>query len=130
MLVEDLFGILQGGALRRGDYLPGHDLGKWFGGIVLKEQIAAGDKSEIRIDEIRIGEGSKLCGTTLRNSPIKSKLGLIVVGLQGTDGEMRFNPGADEELSSGDIIIVIGEPDKLSTLRELTVSPAGAAVVG
>jgi hypothetical protein len=33
-------------------------------------------------------------------------------------------------MEAGDIIIVIGAPDKLGTLRELTVSPAGTAASG
>ncbi|GAB4316171.1 MAG: potassium channel protein [Candidatus Zixiibacteriota bacterium] len=88
-------------------------------------QIAGGDETEIRIDEIRVGEGSKLCGSTLKDSPIRSQLGLIVIGIRKAGGRMRFNPDATERLDAGDIIIVIGANDKLGTLRELTVSPAG-----
>lgn len=83
-------------------------------------QVAGGDEGGIRIDELQIAEQSELCGSTLRDSPIRSKLGLTVVALKKADGTMRFNPDASEQISANDILIVIGPPDKLGTLRELT----------
>ena len=83
--------------------------------------IAGGDEGTgIRIDEIRVAQGSRLCGTTLRESPIKSELGLTVIGLRKAGGGMQVNPGADEHVEADDILIVIGAEDKLGTLRELT----------
>ena len=87
-------------------------------------QVAGDDNgSGIRIDEIRVAPGSQLCGMTLRESPIKSELGLTVIGLRQTGGTMRVNPDADERVESEDILIVIGADDKLATLRELTAAP-------
>ena len=82
----------------------------------------AGDhgSSGIRIEEIRVALGSRLCGMTLRESPIKSQLGLTVIGLRKAGGSMRVNPGADEVVEENDILIVIGAEDTLATLRELT----------
>jgi voltage-gated potassium channel len=87
-------------------------------------EIAGGDDSGIGVDEINIDQGSELCGTTLRDSPISSKLGLTVVALRKAGGTMRFNPDASEQMDANDILIVIGPPDKLGTLRELTAAPA------
>jgi voltage-gated potassium channel len=85
-------------------------------------QIAGGRDGGIRIDEIQVADGSELCGNVLRDSPIRSQLGLTVVALKKSDGSMRFNPDASERLEANDILIVIGAPDKLGTLRELTAA--------
>ena len=89
-------------------------------------QIAGGDESDIQIDEIQIGEGSKLCGMALKDSPIRSQLGLMVMALRKAEGGMKFNPDASERMEANDIIIVIGPAEKLNTLRELTISPTPA----
>jgi len=83
-------------------------------------QVAGGDEGGIRIDELQIAEKSELCGSTLRESPIRSKLGLTVVALKKADGTMRFSPDASERIEANDILIVIGPPDKLGTLRDMT----------
>jgi len=85
-------------------------------------QIAGGGDSGIRIDEIQVADGSELSGVSLRDSPIRSQLGLTVVALKKAGGTMRFNPDASEHLEANDILIVIGDPDKLGTLRELTAA--------
>jgi voltage-gated potassium channel len=90
-------------------------------------QIAGAEgESGTQIEEIQVEAGSRLCGKTLRESPIRSDLGLTVIGLRKHRGAMRFSPGADEILECGDILIVIGPIDKLGTLRELTAIPPGA----
>jgi voltage-gated potassium channel len=86
-------------------------------------EMADGDQPGIRVDEIQIDEKSALCGTSPRDSPIRSKLGLAVVALRKAGGTMRFSPEASEQIDANDILVIIGPPDELGTLRELTAAP-------
>ena len=68
------------------------------------------------IEEISIKEGGSLTGKTIIEAAIKSKYDTIVVGLRKKGGQMIFNPPGGTAMESGDILIVLGESDKLESL--------------
>ena len=57
-------------------------------------------------------------GTSLKDSPIKSELGIIVVAIKKPDGKMIFNPSPDTVLEGGDVLIAIGHRQQLDRLEE------------
>ncbi len=76
----------------------------------------AGDEL-LNLEEITIEVGSELDGLRLKEARIPEKTGLIVLSLKkAAKGNMIFNPSSVEVLKSGDTMIVIGNPDKISTL--------------
>jgi voltage-gated potassium channel len=71
------------------------------------------------MDEQRIGTRSELVGRKLRETPIRSRYGVIVVGVRRADGTLVTNPPPDIELSAGDVLVSLGEQDKLEALHQL-----------
>ncbi len=73
----------------------------------------------LRIEEFSISSASKLIGSTLKNSRMRERFGVIVVAVKRSSEEMIFNPSPEETLHAGDTIIVLGEPKNLERLERL-----------
>jgi voltage-gated potassium channel len=71
----------------------------------------------LRMEEVALDGVSSLIGQTLGEADIGRQTGLLVVAIRSSDGQLLFNPGAQVKLKEGDILIVIGTPDQLATLR-------------
>lgn len=71
---------------------------------------------DVRLEEIKVGEQSSLDGKLLKETPIRSKLGIIVIAIEGRDGKMLFNPPSDQTLESGDKLITIGSDEQTEKL--------------
>jgi voltage-gated potassium channel len=94
---------------------------------------------ELQIEETVLREGSELIGDSLKTSPIKSELGIIIVAIKKPDGKMLFNPGPESTLESGDVLITLGPARppgvarrrrSLSNLLECRPSrPSGSRVI-
>jgi voltage-gated potassium channel len=74
----------------------------------------------LAIEEIQIKPGSSLDQTTLQVCPIRKDLGIMVVGIKKTGKDVFLNPAPDTKIEAGDILIVIGEKEKLEKLERLT----------
>jgi voltage-gated potassium channel len=72
---------------------------------------------EIELEEVLICEGSPLVGLTLRESPIRTELDLILVAVRSSDERMTFNPSADTVLNEGDTLIAVGAGGNLAKLQ-------------
>ncbi|MBW3651712.1 MAG: NAD-binding protein [Actinobacteria bacterium] len=71
----------------------------------------------LRIEELVVGEGSKLALRTVRDvcSPYP---GTMVLARKSANGELLVPPGADTLLSPGDLIIVVGPTALLTRMAE------------
>ena len=74
---------------------------------------------ELQIEQAALREGSRLIGDSLKSSPIKSELGIIVVAIKKPDGKMLFNPTPETLLERGDVLIAIGHRQQLDRLEQL-----------
>jgi voltage-gated potassium channel len=74
---------------------------------------------DVRLDEIRVSESSSLDGKPLRDTPIRSELGIIVIGIEKKDGKMLFNPPSNQVIEGGDKLITIGSFDQTDRLVEM-----------
>jgi len=74
---------------------------------------------ELQIEEAELGSDSTLVGDSLKTSPIKSELGIIVVAIKKPDGKMVFNPSPETVLEGGDVLISIGHRQQLDRLEKL-----------
>jgi voltage-gated potassium channel len=74
----------------------------------------------LAIEEIQIKPGSSLDQTTLQLCPIRKELGIMVVGIKKVGKDVFLNPAPDTKIEAGDILIVIGEREKLEKLESLT----------
>lgn len=73
----------------------------------------------LQIEEVQIQAGSRLAGTTLRDSRVGQDLGIMIVAVKKGSGEMRFNPPPDAALEPGDILITLGPRPQLDRLEQL-----------
>ncbi|MCB1152916.1 potassium channel protein [bacterium] len=76
-----------------------------------------GTHEEIRMVGIKAHAPSDLIGRTLREAPIRTDLGLIIIGIKKNHGEMIFNPLPDEKIEAGDVLITMGEEPNLEKLQ-------------
>jgi len=74
---------------------------------------------DLQIEEVRVEEKSKLAGTTLAESEIRSRLGIIVLAIRRHSGGLEFNPGPEHAISVGDFLIAMGDSRKLKELEGL-----------
>jgi len=74
---------------------------------------------ELRLEEVDIREGSQLVGLSLDECGIGRDLGIIIVAVKRSGGEMKFNPTSRTSIKAGDTLIAIGEAGKLDKLEEM-----------
>jgi voltage-gated potassium channel len=72
---------------------------------------------EMLIEEILVSRGSRFDRTTVGTSGIHREFASMVLAVRHPDGETRFNPTAQDPISGGDYLIVMGEPVHLSELE-------------
>ncbi len=81
---------------------------------------------ELQIEEIEMGPASPLVGRSLKASPIRSELGIIIVAIKKPGAGMAFNPAPESLLEAGDLLITLGHRQQLDRLEDLARG-AGAA---
>jgi voltage-gated potassium channel len=75
---------------------------------------------ELRFDHAVVGPQSRLAGRTLLDARIPQETGLIFIAVRkqiDQEREYVFNPSADTRLDVGDEMMVLGEPDQVTLLR-------------
>lgn len=71
------------------------------------------------IEEIEIKPNSPLTQGTLKDSPIRKEFGIMVVGIKKIGKDVFLNPSPETKIEAGDILIVIGEKEKLDKLETM-----------
>jgi voltage-gated potassium channel len=74
---------------------------------------------ELQLEEIKVGPHSHLLNTTLKDSEIRQKLGLIIVAIKTAKGKMIFNPPPEAKIEKSDVLIALGETKDLNQLEEM-----------
>jgi len=71
----------------------------------------------LSVEEIKINQDSVYSGKKIKDSGLREKFGIIIIGIitVGTE-KMFYNPSPDYEIKAGDVLIVIGEREKLFKL--------------
>ena len=71
---------------------------------------------ELMLEELKVGEGSKLNGVTLVDSGIRQDMNVIVVAIRKKDGIMSFNPSSQTRIEAGDTLIALGHVNDIKKL--------------
>jgi Trk K+ transport system NAD-binding subunit len=79
--------------------------------------------AELEIAEVRIDAASELAGTTLADARVRSRTGSTVIG-RWIDGVLGPEPGPNEVLSVGSILVAAGSGENLARLNELATPVA------
>lgn len=74
---------------------------------------------DLQLEEIPVQKGSDLAGLTLDKCGIGRELGIIIVAIKRTTGDMEFNPTFRTHIKAGDILIAVGEVSKLKLLEDM-----------
>lgn len=77
---------------------------------------------ELRMEEVSIGEDSKLVGMSLDECGFGRDLGIIIVAIKRATGDMKFNPTSRSSIKAGDTLIAIGEASKLKVLEDISAA--------
>ena len=81
---------------------------------------------DLEIEQLPVERGSFLSSRTLEEARLGRTYGVIVLAVRRQSGAMQFNPPADLRLEGGDVLIAMGEHQKLKQLeRELNRVTAG-----
>jgi voltage-gated potassium channel len=75
------------------------------------------DSLELAMEEITIGASSVFANRSILDANLRHDYGVIVVGIQGGDRKMAFNPEPDTAMRHGDKLVVLGRPDALKRLE-------------
>ncbi|MFH1146465.1 MAG: potassium channel protein [Pseudomonadota bacterium] len=78
---------------------------------------------ELQIEEIPVKIPSRITEVSLKESGIRKELGLIIVAIKKSTGEMLFNPLPDARIELGDTLIAMGDPKHLRTLENMIGLP-------
>ncbi len=73
----------------------------------------------LEMEEVRVGENSRLNGLALVDSRIRQELDVIIVAIRKTDGTMQFNPSSQTRIEAGDTLIALGKMDDLARLAKI-----------
>jgi CPA2 family monovalent cation:H+ antiporter-2 len=73
---------------------------------------------EARLESVEVQPGTVAAGKMIAELRLRTQTGASIVGIE-RDGTSIVNPGADEELQSGDQVLLIGSEDQLQAAREL-----------
>lgn len=79
---------------------------------------------DLDIEQLRVTPGSALASQTLAEAHLGRTYGVIVLAVRRENGVMQFNPQADVRLEAGDVLIAMGERQKLKQL-ESELAPVG-----
>lgn len=80
------------------------------------------DKSlgmDVAIEQVRVGESSEYVSKSLQQAQLRRDVGVVVLAMRKSSGEMLFNPPAEAEIQSGDYLIVMGRHPDLRKLESL-----------
>jgi len=75
-------------------------------------------KMNLTIDEISLYGVDKYDGVTIKESGIRDKFGISVVGIMDDKGKSTINPSSDELLSSNQTIILIGNVERMDKFKD------------
>jgi voltage-gated potassium channel len=79
---------------------------------------------ELNMEQVRIREGAPLANRTILDANLRQRFGVIVVGIQRSDGRMEFNPAPDAAMHADDYLVVLGRSENLRELEAVASHPA------
>jgi voltage-gated potassium channel len=70
------------------------------------------------LEELTIVEGNRLIGQSIRDADPRHHFQLLIVAIRRADGQLKLNPEADMQISTGDTLIVLGEIENIMEFRK------------
>ena len=73
----------------------------------------------VSIEQVRVAENSSWVSRSLKDLQIRREVGVIVLAIRRSDGQMVFNPDAEAVVNGGDNLIAMGASDQLKKLERI-----------
>lgn len=77
------------------------------------------DEVKITLEELTVSATSKLIGRTVAESGLKKDGTATIVAIKRSSGKVIANPGENEIIREGDVLIVLGLPEQLCQVEEM-----------
>jgi voltage-gated potassium channel len=77
------------------------------------------DEPGLQLEEIPVQPGSGMAGTNLRDSGIRSEVGLMIIAVKKKGERMIFNPPPDLIIEVNDVLIVLGRQEDFDKLSDI-----------
>jgi voltage-gated potassium channel len=74
---------------------------------------------DVGIEQVRVADDSRLVSKSLKELQIRRDVGVIVLAIRRSDGEMLFNPDANAVVHAGDYLIAMGGSEQLRRLEQV-----------
>jgi voltage-gated potassium channel len=74
---------------------------------------------DLMIEEVPVGEKSALVSSPLKDSGIRQKYDMIIIGIKKHTADMIFNPGPGHVIEAGDVLIVLGSKTQVAELSKV-----------
>jgi voltage-gated potassium channel len=79
----------------------------------------SGSSMELELAEVVVHPSSDLAGKTLAGAGVRQRFGIIVVALKRGE-DSTFNPGPDEKIEAGDVLVALGPIQALERIEQAT----------
>jgi voltage-gated potassium channel len=79
---------------------------------------ADGTTDGMKIEEVAVKHESRLVGRSLKDSGIRSELGITVIGTRKQGKDMVYNPSPESVIDEGDTLILVGTGSQLEKLEQ------------
>jgi len=76
----------------------------------------------LRVEEATVARGSHLDGKPLEEGEISRRTGALLVAVRKPDDTFEFNPPRGRKFCAGEVLVAIGNPDQIKSLRKLAGS--------
>ena len=74
---------------------------------------------EVVLEEIQVSPNNRLVNQSLGDLRLRRDMGVIVLAIRRSNGQMLFNPAAEERLAGGDCLVAMGHSDDMHRLDRL-----------
>jgi voltage-gated potassium channel len=79
----------------------------------------------LQMEELPVSNRSELVGKQVKDSGIRPRFDILIVGIKKSSGDMVFNPGPETVIEAGDLFIALGKPENLEKLQKVSDPDAG-----
>jgi voltage-gated potassium channel len=92
--------------------------------VTFLDQMLLDKDKNLRVEECDIPTGSIFIGKALRDVPLRSEANALVVAIRDESGKFHYNPGPEQELHEGHVLVVLAGVEDVQKLRKLMAESA------
>ncbi|HOT35894.1 MAG TPA: cation:proton antiporter [Candidatus Latescibacteria bacterium] len=99
----------------------GYDMFRSFSGDFTALSEIQTSLRDVEVSTFPVDEGCRMAGQTLAELGLRSRTGITILGIRRGDKTIP-NPGGEETIHAGDVLLVMGPPDAVASVSDLLKS--------